>query len=452
MSEGEALSPEEVKALRKENKRMDRKIRQLERVVRTSENMARQSKAAMERSLEGLRQRTIDLEAAKEAAEAGLVAKDRFLATMSHEIRTPMNGVIGCIDLLALSKLEADDQDLVRTLKDSAETLMTLLNDVLDFAKLQEGQVMIETRPLDLAHLISSVTGPEKARCAAKGVEVQCSVDPGIPSRVLGDQHRLRQILSNLIGNAIKFTESGTITVAVRREADGNRIRFEVRDTGIGMEPKVLQSIFAAFTQADETTARRFGGTGLGLAISLALVEAMGGQLQVTSEVGAGSCFYFSIPLEVEAAVDRAAANEPESPSTNAVLDEQIAAMRVLLVDDNPVNRKVGAKLIERLGCSVGLATGGEEGARMAVEDDWDIVLLDCSMPGVDGFEAARRIRGSKSHRRAVRIVALTALSMEGDRERCLAAGMDDYLQKPLRVAELQRAFYRAYGDRNDAA
>ncbi|QDV06455.1 Autoinducer 2 sensor kinase/phosphatase LuxQ [Planctomycetes bacterium Poly30] len=454
MSAGEASGPDELKALRKENKRMERRVRQLERLVRTSEMMARQSKSVMERSLDGLRERTTDLEAAKEAAEAGLAAKDRFLATMSHEIRTPMNGVIGCIDLLTLSDLEQEDRSLVMTLKDSAETMMTLLNDILDFAKLQEDQTVIESRRLDVAHLVASVASSEKARCSSKGIDVLFAVDPAVPQALLGDEHRLRQVLSNLMGNAVKFTEHGSITLSVAVTDGGQQLRFEVRDTGIGMKPEVLGSIFAAFTQADETTARRFGGTGLGLAISSALVRAMGGQIEVSSEVGVGSCFYFSIPLALPAPDSREEESKvPAKQSLAEIISAQdVAGLRVLLVDDNPVNRKVGAKLIERLGCTVGLATGGAEGAQRALEEDWDAVLMDCSMPDVDGFQATERIRRSNSPRSRVHIVALTALSMEGDRERCLAAGMNDYVQKPLRVAELQEALARASSAERDAA
>lgn len=441
MSKSDESEPEATRELRKKYMRAERRIRQLERTVRTSENMARQSKSAVQRSLRDLQQKTADLEAAKEAAEAGLAAKDRFLATMSHEIRTPMNGVIGCIELLSSSNLADGDDGLVKTLKGSAESLMALLNDVLDFAKLENGQAAIESRPLDIIHLVDSVCGPERARCALRNVTIRCEVDPSFPSGILGDPHRLRQILSNLVGNAVKFTESGSVSVRVSPSADRQQITFEVSDTGIGMKPEVLDSIFSAFTQADESTARRFGGTGLGLAISSSLVSAMGGQLEVASEEGEGSRFYFSIPMHLQESVDTplpsqvAAEGETSCPS--------FPGTRVLLVDDNPVNRVVGSKLLQRLGCQVELATNGRDAARMALDEEWDVVLMDCSMPEVDGFETTGMIRSAGTRRGQVHIVALTALSMAGDRDRCLEAGMDDYLTKPLRLDQLAAVLTR---------
>ncbi len=450
MSDDGAPQPEDTKALRKEIKRSERRIRQLERTVRTSENMARQAQAAVERSLQDLQQKTADLEVAKEAAEAGMAAKDRFLATMSHEIRTPMNGVIGCIELLSGSQLEAGDRGLVETLKDSAENLMVLLNDILDFAKIQDGQSMIESLPLDIEQLVSSVCAPEQARCSMRSIVVSSEIHPDLPEGLLGDPHRLRQILSNLVSNAIKFTHDGTVSVQVAPSDGGQRLYFEVKDTGIGMKPEVLKSIFSAFTQADESMARRFGGTGLGLAISASLVSAMGGQLEVESEEGEGSRFYFSIPVQLAVPAQHSAA--PTGTLTDAVPEQSLDEVRVLLVDDNPINRIVGRKLIERLGCQVDLATSGVEAAHMALTEDWDIVMMDCSMPEVDGFEATKLIREAGVPRSQVRIVALTALSMAGDRERCLSAGMDDYLQKPLRLDQLAAAIARARGNPRKAA
>jgi signal transduction histidine kinase/ActR/RegA family two-component response regulator len=435
MSQSGEPEPEATRELRKKYARAERRIRQLERTVRTSENMARQSKAAVQRSLKDLQQKTADLEAAKEAAEAGLAAKDRFLATMSHEIRTPMNGVIGCIELLSSSHLADGDKSLVKTLKGSAESLMVLLNDVLDFAKLEDGQAAIESRPLDIDHLVDSVCAPERARCSLRNVSIRCEVDPSFPSGLLGDPHRLRQVLSNLVGNAVKFTESGSVAVRVSPSDDRQQITFEVSDTGIGMKPEVLDSIFSAFTQADESTARRFGGTGLGLAISSSLVSAMGGQLEVASEEGEGSRFYFSIPMQLQVSVDTPLPSQVASEGVTSC--RLFPGTRVLLVDDNPVNRVVGSKLLQRLGCQVELATNGRDAARMALDEEWDVVLMDCSMPEVDGFETTGLIRSAGTHRGQVHIVALTALSMAGDRERCLETGMDDYLTKPLRLDQL---------------
>ncbi len=453
MEHQDPISGEEARQLRKANQRLERRVRQLERLVETSERITRQSRSAHESSLNRLHEKTDDLQAAKEAAEAGLISKDRFLATMSHEIRTPMNGVIGCIDLLSLSSLPPEEEGLVQTLKGSAETLMALLNDVLDFAKIQEGQTQLEARAFRLRALIESVCAPEDARSAAKGVRVVPYIDPDMPERLIGDEHRLRQVLSNVVSNAVKFTSEGSVTVAVRRADGEGRVQFEVCDTGIGMAPEVQRSVFEAFTQADESTTRRFGGTGLGLAISSALVAAMGGKLEVTSQLGRGSTFYFTVPLgAAEAEPEGIGASSPEAPlegTPPAEHEAQTAAgLRILLVDDNPVNRAVGRKLIARLDGDATLASGGAESVRRALDEDWDLILMDCSMPDVDGFEATRQIRASVGPRAQVQIVALTALSMEGDRERCLEAGMDDYLQKPIRIPALRAALARAASTR----
>lgn len=450
MSTHKPLNSEEAKAARKDSQRLERRIRQLERLVRTSEAMTRQSHAAMGKSLDDLRELTSDLTAAKDAAEVGLVAKDRFLATMSHEIRTPMNGVIGCIDLLSTCELAQEEQGLVQTMKGSAETLMALLNDILDFAKLQEGPPEIETRRFDLAQLLNSACDPERARCERKGIQLVHALAPALSTQFDGDEHRLRQVLSNLVSNAVKFTDEGSITVSIRRTDDGRALQFEVSDTGIGMKEEVLGSIFAAFTQADATTTRRFGGTGLGLAISSSLVQAMGGEIEVVSKVGVGSSFRFALAL-CEALPDDQ--EEPAlAPALGVIAAEAVRGLRILLVDDNPINLKVGQKIIQRLGGQVDLATGGAEAVRMALEDDWDAVLMDCSMPDIDGFEATRMIREARGPRGSVCIVALTAQSMEGDRARCLDAGMDDYVRKPIRIMELQEAILRGQQRRRGLA
>ncbi|MEZ6017107.1 MAG: ATP-binding protein [Planctomycetota bacterium] len=426
-------------ALREAMLRLERRVRQLERMARTTHELGRQSKVSMLRANEQLVASHAQLEVAMREAEAAVLAKDRFLAAMSHEIRTPMNGVIGFIELLRGSALDAEQSRLIGTLGACADSLMALLNDVLDFAKLQADRIELERRPFGLHELANAILELELVRARSKGVSLRLELGPGLPLHVIGDGHRLRQVLTNLVNNAIKFTLEGGVTLRIGSTDLPDAVRFEVQDTGIGIPHERLGDIFEAFTQADEAVSRRFGGTGLGLSICRQLVQAMGGEIQVESTEGVGSMFSFELTLPGTSVVASA-------PHEHAAKTHHRS--RVLVVDDHGVNRLLAQKLVERLGCSVVAVDSGAMAIEKASTGEFDIVLMDCSMPEMDGFEATRRIRALGSPAGAVAVVALTGHAMAGDRERCIDAGMDDYLSKPIRVDELRRVLDRLAGGR----
>ncbi len=447
-------APSEVRALERGFESMVARLHESHVEVRSALGDRERANAALTATLaeldERVRDRTAALAGATARAEAASRAKSQFLANMSHEIRTPMNGVIGMAELLAATPLDASQREVTETIRSSGQILLAIINDILDLSTIESGQLVLEKAPFSLVSVLSQAVKVVSPAAQAKSLALDVDADPAIPSHLIGDRLRLGQVLVNLLSNAVKFTDAGRVTLSTRLVAatplTPATIRIDVRDTGIGIETDRLSRLFQPFEQGDASMSRRFGGTGLGLVISKRLVELMDGRLWGESQPDAGSTFSLELPLRV--------ADTPSPPSRPVKAAVAAApparSLRLLIAEDNPVNQRVASRMLQRLGYQSDVVENGRLAVEAVERQAYDVIFMDVQMPELDGLEATRRIKARTGP--APWIIALTAHALEEDRKQCLAAGMNDFLSKPVQLAELTAALDRVPRTNADVA